>query len=145
MLMINKSEATPRLSFWHGIFAGIVGLGVMAIVLTLVPSNQSGPMAVCIGWAVFLGIWLYLAKVLKTARPDIEFLVMAVLSIQLMVMGVLSPWFGWTTEMISGWFGKFFFTIYVLGPMVLIISLSIWRRVWKKPIAEGDHSTVEKP
>jgi hypothetical protein len=130
----NLMNIDPKPTFWNGILAGIVGLATMAIVFTLAPSGLGGPIGVCIGWAVFLGLWLHLTKVLRVANPDIEYVVMAVLSVQLLAMGVLSPWFGWTTEMLSGWFGRFFFAIYVLGPMILIPSLSIWRRVWRKPI-----------
>ncbi len=121
----------PKLTFWNGILAGIVGLATMVAIWTWLLPDQSLPIALCVGWGVFLGLWLYLSRVLQSSSPAIEHVVMAILSVQLLVMGALSPWFGWTTETVRSWFGRFFFAIYVVGPISLILLMSAWRHFQK--------------
>lgn len=90
-----------------------LGFAVMVLSVTVFGNPYSAVIALCLGWAVWIGTMFYLEAV----PPFLSKLHLWVLVTQLVTLAILAPWFGWTNQAVPAWFGNFFFVFYVVMPI----------------------------
>lgn len=116
------------IEYSHLMVSAISGFALMGLLFILLPENANVVPSLCIGWGVFWGLPLFLGQSLEKGQVDLIHVTLAFTSVQLIMLGVFAPWFGWTNDVVSGWFGRYFFITYVLGPLVALFIVALLKR-----------------
>lgn len=129
--MNNSKAVIGEIDFFSLLVSGVLGIVVLGLLLFLLPKGYNAAPALCIGWGTFLAMSLYLGKAFEKMVWNPAHIGLAVMSAQLFLLGLLTPWLGLTNDAVNAWFGRVFFVLYFIGVLLTGILGNLFHR-WRK-------------